>query len=79
MSDDLLEEIRGVLKREKMAKKYGITLEITEAFVTELRLSTLTFIPLKLADLPIHSRDKKDDPLLACSFGGDCDYLMRIY
>ena len=76
MSDELIEEIRGVLTREKMAKKYGITPEEAEAFITELRLSTRSITPLKLADLPIHSRDKKDDLLLACSFGGDCDYLI---
>jgi hypothetical protein len=26
--------------------------------------------------LPIHSRDEKDDALLACAFGGNCDYLV---
>jgi uncharacterized protein len=76
MSDDLIEEIRDVLKREKMAKIYGIPPDEAETFVTELRLSTRFVTPLKLADLPIHSRDPKDDPLLACALGGDCDYLI---
>jgi len=76
MSDELIEEVRGVLKREKMAKNYGITPEIAEVFVTELRLSTRFVTPLKLTDLPIHSRDKKDDIFLACALGGDCDYLI---
>jgi putative PIN family toxin of toxin-antitoxin system len=75
-TDELIEEIRGVLKREKMEKKYGITPKEAEAFVLELRLSTRSVTPVKLADLPIHSRDKKDDPVLACAFGSGCDYLI---
>jgi PIN domain len=32
--------------------------------------------PLPLSQLPLHSRDKKDDKFLACALGGNCDYLV---
>ena len=32
--------------------------------------------PISHFELPLHSRDVKDDKLLACAFAGECDYLV---
>jgi len=45
-------------------------------FLAELRLSARIITPEKTATLPLHSRDLKDDPLLACALEGSCDYLI---
>ncbi len=76
ITEEIIEELKRVLKREKIYKKYSISPEEIERFIAELQFSTQLVAPLRLEDLPIHSRDKKDDILLACTFAGKCDYLI---
>jgi putative PIN family toxin of toxin-antitoxin system len=76
MSEVLITEIENVLKREKIYKKYSISQEEITTFIAELRFSTNIVIPLKIAALPICSRDEKDDKLLACALIENCDYLI---
>ena len=76
ISEGHITEIESVLKREKIYKKYNISQEEIVAFIAELRFSTKIVVPLKIAALPIRSRDEKDDMLLACALSGNCDYLI---
>ena len=75
-SDPLITEVEAVLKREKIYKKYNISQEEIAKLLRELRFSTKIVIPIEVNLLPIHSRDKKDDILLASALGGNCDYLI---
>ena len=76
MSEDLIDEVENVLKREKIYNKYNISPEEVTEFISELQNSTNFITPLNLEALPIHSRDAKDDIMLACALAGKCDYLI---
>jgi putative PIN family toxin of toxin-antitoxin system len=76
MTSELISEVEMVLKREKISQKYALTPEEIEDFIAELRFSAQFVTPEKGEALPLHSRDQKDDILLACALGGDCDYLI---
>jgi uncharacterized protein len=76
MSDDLIAEVAGVLRREKIYKRYHIALSEVDEFLNELRNSTEFVTPTKPEALPIHSRDRKDDIMFACALAGECDYLI---
>lgn len=76
ISDELIDEVENVLRRDRIYKKYNISTEEIEEFMLELRNSTVFVVPLSLDNLSIHSRDKKDDKLLACALAGNCDYLI---
>lgn len=76
MSEDLIDEVERVLKREKIYNKYNIPPEEVTEFISELQNSASFIIPLNLESLPIHSRDEKDDILLACALAGKCEYLI---
>ena len=76
MSEELIAEIEAVLRREKIFKKYHILPEEIDALLEELRFSTQFVTSLSFHDLPIHSRDIKDDKLLACALTGVCNYLI---
>jgi uncharacterized protein len=69
-------ELQEVLPRERFRVKYGfqetVVAEVLETIVTGTEF--VTGIPI--SQLPLHSRDKKDDKFLACALGGDCDYLI---
>jgi uncharacterized protein len=69
-------ELQEVLQRERFRIKYGFqetkTAELLETIATGAEF--VTGIPI--SQLPLHSRDKKDDKFLACALGGDCDYLV---
>lgn len=76
ISEELINEVENVLSREKIYKKYHITPEEIKELIIELRFSTNFVVPLNPEDLPIHSRDIKDDKLLNCAIAGKCDYLV---
>jgi uncharacterized protein len=76
LSDGLLAEIDEVFKREKIFIAYHVSLNTRELLIKELKNSAFIATPIKSEALPIHSRDKKDDKLLMCALGGDCDYLI---
>jgi putative PIN family toxin of toxin-antitoxin system len=70
------QELAEVLSREKFRVKYAISIDDTHEFL-EAVVSGATFVtPLPLSQLPLHSRDKKDDKFLACAIAGNCDYLV---
>jgi putative PIN family toxin of toxin-antitoxin system len=76
LTDNLLAEIEAVFNREKIFKTYHISLNQRALLLKELRNSTDIVMPIKRDALPLNSRDKKDDMLLMCAFGGNCDYLV---
>ena len=76
MSEELILEVETVLNREKINRKYHISQQEIQELIRELRFSITFIIPLNLYTLPIHSRDIKDDKLLACAIAGECDYLI---
>ena len=76
LTDNLLAEIEAVFNREKIFKPYHISLNTRALLLKELRNSADIVIPIKRGALPLNSRDKKDDLLLMCAFGGNCDYLV---
>ncbi|MDE2025952.1 MAG: putative toxin-antitoxin system toxin component, PIN family [Patescibacteria group bacterium] len=76
LSEELITEIENVLHKEKIYKKYHILPDEIKEFIKELRFSANLIIPLPFEDLPIHSRDIKDDKLLCCAIAGNCDYLV---
>lgn len=76
ISEELIDEAKTVLRREKIYKKYHISPEEINELIEELNSSTLSVEPLPLSELYVHSRDLKDDKLLACALAGDCNYLI---
>jgi predicted nucleic acid-binding protein len=57
-------------------KKYHIDGDHAQAFLENLAVAADFVKVLPLDALPIHSRDAKDDILLACAVAGHCDYLI---
>jgi putative PIN family toxin of toxin-antitoxin system len=45
-------------------------------FIENLTVAADFVKALPLDALPIHSRDAKDDIMLACAISGNCDYLI---
>jgi len=73
-SIELLEEVEDVLHRDYIKERYDISEQRIREFLTDLRSATEPVIPR--ADLPLHSRDPKDDKLLTLALGGSADYLI---
>ena len=68
-------ELTEVLGREKFKTKYHID-EESRTFLENLSVGAEFVTPVPLDSLQIQSRDPKDDPILACALGGNCDYLI---
>ena len=69
-------ELQEVLRRERFRIKYGFQeREIAELLET-IAIGAEFVTALPISELPLHSRDTKDDKFLACALGGDCDYLI---
>jgi putative PIN family toxin of toxin-antitoxin system len=64
------------LSREELKNKYHIEVDETQSFLNNLAVGTEFVTAMPQESLPIHSRDEKDDALLACAFGGKCGYLV---
>src|SRR4051794_33991981 len=63
-------ELQQVMMRDKFRISYGFEQEYIQEFLETVKNATEFAAPLPIADLPVHSRDKKDDKFLACAFGG---------
>jgi uncharacterized protein len=70
------QELQGVLQREKFRVRYGFKEDEIQAFLNATAAGALFVTPISSFELPLHSRDKKDDKFLACAFAGECDYLV---
>ena len=76
LTQPTFEELTLVLNRDRFRVKYGFQTETITQLLATIAEAAEFVTPLPLAALPVHSRDIKDDILLACAFGGDCDYLV---
>ena len=76
LTDLLIAEIEEVFSRDKIFKNYNISQNTRDLLLEEIRNSAEVVIAIPFEALPINSRDKKDDILLMCAFGGNCDYLV---
>lgn len=75
ISKEQLEEIKEVSKKEKL-KSYSLFSNRIEEFIQNLEFAAELIKPIPEANLPVHSRDPKDDYILAVSLGGKADYLV---
>jgi putative PIN family toxin of toxin-antitoxin system len=73
-SSELISEVEDVVNRDYIKRKYQLTEQRIDVLITSLRQATESVTPL--TPLPIHSRDPKDDKLLALALGGCADYLI---
>src|SRR3712207_1493805 len=73
-SPELVAEVEDVLTRPSIRDRYRPDPAIVRTILAGLRAAQVR--PLPLDALPVHCRDPKDDPLLACALGGQADYLV---
>ena len=73
---DQLFEIEEVLRRKKIREKYHLSEEKIIGLAASLKLSAEIIKFTSIHDVLVHSRDPKDDFLLAASFDGNADYLV---
>ncbi len=73
-SAELISEVARVLQRPAIRQKYHLTDQLISALLTSLSQATEFVTPQ--TSLPVHSRDPKDDKLLALALGGNADYLI---
>jgi putative PIN family toxin of toxin-antitoxin system len=73
-SSELVAEVEAVLHRDYIKGKYQLSEERIRELVRRLQQAAEHVIPL--SPLPVHSRDPKDDKLLAVALGGETDYLI---
>jgi uncharacterized protein len=76
LTDETFNELREVLGREWLRKVYHIEEAPLKSFIRNLAANAEFVKPIPIHDLPLHSRDNKDDILLACALAGNCDYLI---
>ena len=67
-------EVEEVLHRAYVKQRYGLSEQRIREFLADLQQLAEPVTPQ--ADLPIHSRDPKDDKLLALALGGRAHYLI---
>ena len=75
ISSELLDEVDSVLHRASIQERYQLAEERIERLLTRLHLTAEWVMPLS-RPLPLHSRDPKDDKLLALALGGSAEYLI---
>jgi len=76
ISDQILEELRDVAKKERLRNKYRLFPERIHVLAETLKIGAEKTVPLSEQRLSISSRDAKDNILLACASGGKADYLV---
>jgi putative PIN family toxin of toxin-antitoxin system len=76
LTEDTFTEIHEVLTRDSIIKKYHIDEDYALAFLENLTVAADFVKALPLNSLPVHSRDAKDDILLACAVTGHCNFLI---
>ena len=73
-SPDLAEEVADVLSRPAIRERYRPDATLVAAVLAALQARMVR--PLSLDALPVHCRDPKDDPVLACALGGHADCIV---
>jgi uncharacterized protein len=67
-------EVENVLHRDYIKQRYQLAEQRISEFLADLQQAAEPVIPLQ--DLPLHSRDPKDDKLLSLALGGEAEYLI---
>lgn len=70
-----LEEIKAASKKGKLTD-YPLFSDRIEEFIQNLEFAAELVKTVPEADLPVRSRDPKDDYILASSLGGKADFLV---
>lgn len=68
------EELHDVLIRPKLVTAFTFSDFTAGDMLAALAADAIIAQPAK--ELPVHSRDVKDDPILATALGGNADYLV---
>ena len=76
VSQQLMSELEDVISKKKFLNYHAVFKERGEELIASLKAAAEAVDPLPVKKLPIHSRDPKDDYLLATAFGGKADYLV---
>ncbi len=76
ISKELIEEIKDVSQRDYLVNIYPIFSERVVELIENLNLAAEMVTPSPENELPVHSRDPKDDKLLAAALGGKATYLI---
>lgn len=72
----LISELIDVLSRSRIKKIFKIEQREIQDILTRLLETPEYIAPVEDENLLIHSRDHKDDKLLACAIGGKAEYLV---
>lgn len=73
---ELFAEITDVLLRPQIREKYQVSVEESSMFIEAIKLNAEFVVPVAEGELPVSSRDEKDNKLLACAFAGPVEYLV---
>jgi putative PIN family toxin of toxin-antitoxin system len=73
-SSFLTTEVTDVLARPRIRERYQPDSREVQLILDAL--ATAEVQPIDLVDLPVHCRDAKDDPVLACALGGHAGYIV---
>jgi putative PIN family toxin of toxin-antitoxin system len=74
ISEQLRAELEEVLRRERLAVRFGLTEEDRNNFLLLVDTKSVRVNPR--ARLPVSVRDPKDEIVLATALGGRADYLV---
>lgn len=74
ISGELLAEIGDVLRRDRIRKRLTATDTAVQALLQRFAVAAVRVSAPE--GLPMHSRDAKDNMLLAAALGGQADYLV---
>lgn len=75
MSKKQVEEIKATSKKDKLVI-YPLFSDRIAELIQNLEFTAKLIKPMSETNLPLHSRDPKDDYLLATALGGNADYLV---
>ncbi len=75
-TQETFNEIKEVFTRKNIKMKYHLNPKEIQAFLDNLSIGAEFVKPIPIESLPIHSRDAKDNILLSCTLGGNCDFLI---
>ncbi len=75
-SVELFKEMAEVLSRDSIFKKYHLTPDEVQHFLDGIKLNAVFAPVLNIEELPVHSRDPKDNIVIACVVAGKADYLV---
>src|SRR3989338_8902746 len=76
VSQQLMSELEDVISKKKFLNYHAAFKEKGEELIASLKAAAEAVDPLPVKKLLIHSRDSKDDYLLATALGGKADYLV---